>query len=78
MENPIRQYRKVWELTMKRMAEKVGLSEASISRLESGKQAMTIELAEKLEEKTGIPAPVWAFPGQVEYDMEGGEQDGQL
>ena len=78
MDNPIRQYRKKFDLTMARMAEKVGMSEASISRLESGKQAMTIGLAEVLEEKTGVPAPFWAFPEKVEYEIERGEEDGQL
>lgn len=56
---------------MKRMAEKVGISEASISRLEAGKQAMTISMALKLQEFTGVSASHWAFPEQTKE--EGGE-----
>ncbi len=56
---------------MKRMSEKVGMSEASISRLEAGKQAMTIPMALKLQEFTGISASHWAFPEQTKE--EGGE-----
>jgi transcriptional regulator with XRE-family HTH domain len=62
MENVIRAYRNRNRLTLKKFGEMVDLSEASISRLERGKQAMTLELADKLSKATGIPAPFWAFP----------------
>ncbi len=64
-------------LTMKRMSEKIGVSEASVSRLESGKQAMTIPLARRLEEVTGIPSLFWAFPDKITHpDLKGGERVG--
>ena len=60
----IKKYRQKMDLTMKGFGDKIGLSEASVSRLEAGKQGMTIDLAKRIETVTGIPARVWAFPEQ--------------
>jgi transcriptional regulator with XRE-family HTH domain len=75
-QHPITSYRKENDLSMRRLAELVGTSEATICRLEGGKQAMTIPMAKKLEKATGIWAGEWIFPDDIKKG--GGGKNGKI
>lgn len=58
--HPIRKYRRAQtpRMPLRQLAADVGISKVSLSRIETGKQALTPELAMKFAVRTGIPARV--------------------
>ncbi len=56
MEHPLRLYRKAHGLSLKGLAERLSVSTATISRLETGNQGASLSLAVAIERETGVPA----------------------
>lgn len=56
-DNPIRVFRKSQEppLSLKVLGARVGVTAATMSRIESGKLALSVSLAKRIAESTGIP-----------------------
>ena len=50
--HPLQKYRQINGMTQSVLAQAVGLSTASISRIEKGVQGVTVQLAEKFEKVT--------------------------
>jgi len=60
----VRRYRKQAGLTLKQLAHRVEKTEASLSRIENGKQNITLEdIALLAEQCSKLPAHVWREPG---------------
>lgn len=55
--HPVRSFRQsqVPVMTLGALAEKIGTTEANLSRIETGKQELTTTLAKKISDATGIP-----------------------
>lgn len=55
--NPIRAFRKGQQppMSLKVLAERVGVTTATMSRVESGKMPLSVPLAKRIAENTGIP-----------------------
>ncbi len=53
MEHPLRRYRKDTETTLDALAEKIGATAATLSRIETGKQDPSLDLVRRLIEATG-------------------------
>jgi transcriptional regulator with XRE-family HTH domain len=51
----IREFRKAQKLPLKTLAGDVGVTGATLSRVETGKLGLSLELAKKLSERCGIP-----------------------
>ena len=60
--HPLREYRKKHGLTQIELGETLTISHASVSRIEAGKQEVTLELAVKCEERLGIPRLLVLYP----------------
>lgn len=69
-EHPLRSYRLAKGVTLESLAAKAGCSGASLSRIEKGSQAPSIELAKTLEQLTGVRRwelrpDVWEKPQEL-------------
>lgn len=60
--HPFKGYRQEHNLTQNELAIMLDLSYASISRIEAGKQDVTTEIAERAEQKLGIPRLSSLYP----------------
>ena len=60
--HPFREYRQKYNLKQDELADILNLSYASISRIETGGQKVTIEIAERAERKLGIPRLELLYP----------------
>ena len=64
MEHPLRQFRKAVPMSLGDLAGKLGVSAATISRIENGKQGVSLALAVRIERLTGgsiTPAELFAL-----------------
>lgn len=57
--HPLKQYRTENGLTLADLAERAKTSEASLSRIETGKQAPSLGMLAKLKAATGLTADVF-------------------
>lgn len=64
------------EMTQKRLAEKVGMTEQHISRVIKGSNNISASFAKKLEYVLAIPASFW-LNLQKNYDLELAEYEDQ-
>ncbi len=53
MEHPLRQFRKAVPMSLDDLARRLGVSAATISRIENGKQGVSLALAVRIERITG-------------------------
>jgi transcriptional regulator with XRE-family HTH domain len=67
MEHPLRRYRKVQGLSLGELAQRLNVSVATISRLETGKQGASLALAVAIERETGVPAHKFVIKKSVDY-----------
>jgi transcriptional regulator with XRE-family HTH domain len=56
--HPLRQYRTDHELSQKQLADLLGVSDATITHIETGKRRVTPENAIEWESKTGVSREV--------------------
>ncbi len=56
MDHPLRRYRKAKGLSLEELAQRLSVSIATISRLETGKQGASLTLAVAIERETGVAA----------------------
>jgi transcriptional regulator with XRE-family HTH domain len=63
--HPYITYRKKFHLTQIELGQKLGISNASVSRIEQGKQEITPYLAELSEMRLGIPRFKLLYPNDV-------------
>ena len=58
--HPVRAFRQSQKPPMKQalLAERIGITKPSLSRIETGKQRVTADLLPKLVAETGIPAAI--------------------
>lgn len=61
-EHPIRAYRKANGLQLNKFAERIGISGASLSRIERGEQDPPLSLALRIREETGGAISIDDFP----------------
>jgi DNA-binding XRE family transcriptional regulator len=52
MEHPIRQFRRAAKIGFEDFAKRLGISGASLSRIETGKQSPTMEIARRVMRET--------------------------
>lgn len=55
----LREFMEIWEMTQRELASRIGLTEQSLIRIFKGKQAITVETANKLELVTSMSAGMW-------------------
>ena len=60
--HPFREYRQKHDLTQIQLADILTISHASVSRIEAGKQEITLEIAERAEQHLGIPRLQLLYP----------------
>ena len=63
--HPFKEYRQKRNLTQVDLANILNTSHASVSRIEAGKQEVTLELAERSEELLGIPRLLVLYPDSM-------------
>ncbi len=66
--NRIRTYRKKAGLTQPILAQKVGVSQSTLARWESGAREPSLKILKKISDLLGIPLDILAF-GAMQYDM---------
>ena len=73
--HPVRSYRQAQMpvMTLGALAEKIGTTEANLSRIETGKQELTTPLAKKISDATGIPMRVLCPDLARMFDAEAAE-----
>lgn len=65
-EHPLRTWRQNHNLTQPQAAQRLGLTEPTLSRYESGKRMPRLKRAAKLSEITGIPLDQFVMAEPVE------------
>ncbi len=63
--HPLRAYREASGLSQEALGERVGVTKASLSRIESGDQKPSIGLAQRIEKETGGAVPRWLLLPEV-------------
>jgi transcriptional regulator with XRE-family HTH domain len=73
--HPLRNFRKSNPISIAALAEKAGVSAASISRIETGLQQPSPELSRALESLTGVPK--WKLRPDLWDEFESGASGAQ-
>jgi transcriptional regulator with XRE-family HTH domain len=73
MSHPLRAYRKAIGVTLEDMAGRIGISIASLSRIETGKQRPSLLTLLRIEDETGGAVGASAFR---QFRADGGPLDG--
>ena len=59
---PLRIYRRAMGWSGQELANKLGLTASLTYKIETGERKMRVDIAEQLQEMTGVPTMAWILP----------------